>query len=67
MSSDPLSITIAALADPTRRAILARLIACDVSLGKLAELCAQPRFEVLRAVSLAKESRHADRRWRRVS
>jgi DNA-binding transcriptional ArsR family regulator len=34
---DPLSITFAALADPTRRAILARLISSEVSVSKLAE------------------------------
>ena len=37
MASDPLSVTFAALADPTRRAILARLIASEVSVSKLAE------------------------------
>jgi DNA-binding transcriptional ArsR family regulator len=37
MSPDPLSITFAALADPTRRAILARLISSEVSVTKLAE------------------------------
>jgi DNA-binding transcriptional ArsR family regulator len=37
MGSDPLSVTFAALADPTRRAILARLIASEVSVSKLAE------------------------------
>jgi len=37
MLADSLSATFAALADPTRRAILARLISSDVSVGKLAE------------------------------
>jgi DNA-binding transcriptional ArsR family regulator len=37
MSSDSLSTTFAALADPTRRAILARLITGDVSVTELAE------------------------------
>src|ERR1700733_328199 len=37
MTSDSLSLTFAALADPTRRAILARLIASDVPVSKLAE------------------------------
>ncbi len=37
MTSDSLSLTFAALADPTRRAILARLISSDVSVSKLAE------------------------------
>ena len=37
MSSDPLSATFAALADPTRRAILARLAAGQASVTQLAE------------------------------
>lgn len=35
--TDPLSITLAALADPTRRAILARLAAGEASVTELAE------------------------------
>jgi DNA-binding transcriptional ArsR family regulator len=35
--SDPLSATFSALADPTRRAILARLASGEVSVTKLAE------------------------------
>jgi DNA-binding transcriptional ArsR family regulator len=37
MSTDPLSTTFAALADPTRRAILARLTAGEASVTELAE------------------------------
>ena len=37
MTSDHLSTTFAALADPTRRAILARLAAGEASVGDLAE------------------------------
>lgn len=37
LTPDSLSIAFAALADPTRRAILARLVSVDVSVGKLAE------------------------------
>jgi DNA-binding transcriptional ArsR family regulator len=37
MTSDPLSTTFAALADPTRRAILARLITGEASVTELAE------------------------------
>ena len=37
MSTDRLSATFAALADPTRRAILARLALGETSVGKLAE------------------------------
>jgi DNA-binding transcriptional ArsR family regulator len=37
VAPDSLSVTFAALADPTRRAILARLISGEMSVGKLAE------------------------------
>lgn len=37
MSSDPLSLTLAALADPTRRAILARLSNGEATVNELAE------------------------------
>ena len=37
MAPDPLSITFAALADPTRRAILARLTSSAASVTELAE------------------------------
>lgn len=37
MPADPLSATFAALADPTRRAILARLVAGEASVTELAE------------------------------
>ena len=37
MQTDPLSATFAALADPTRRAILARLIEGEASVNELAE------------------------------
>jgi DNA-binding transcriptional ArsR family regulator len=37
MATDHLSVTFAALADPTRRAILARLAAGEVSVTELAE------------------------------
>ena len=37
MPSDPLSATFAALADPTRRAILARLCSGEATVGELAE------------------------------
>jgi len=37
MTSDPLDATFAALADPTRRAILARLAAGEASVNELAE------------------------------
>lgn len=37
MSSDPLSLTLSALADPTRRGILARLAGGDATVTQLAE------------------------------
>lgn len=37
MPGDPLSVTFAALADPTRRAILARLVTGEASVTELAE------------------------------
>jgi DNA-binding transcriptional ArsR family regulator len=37
MDTDPLSATFSALADPTRRAILARLSAGEATVGELAE------------------------------
>lgn len=37
MSGDPLSLTLAALADPTRRAILARLAMGEATVNELAE------------------------------
>lgn len=37
MNSDPLSLTLAALADPTRRAILARLSTGEATVNELAE------------------------------
>lgn len=48
-TADPLSITFAALADPTRRAILARLAQGEATVGELA----QPH-----AMSLPSISRH---------
>ena len=36
MADDPLSITFAALADPTRRAILARLATGEATVNELA-------------------------------
>jgi DNA-binding transcriptional ArsR family regulator len=36
MKTDPLSLTFSALADPTRRAILARLVEGEATVGELA-------------------------------
>jgi DNA-binding transcriptional ArsR family regulator len=49
MKSDPLSITFAALADPTRRAILARLVEGEATVNELA---------APHAMSLPSVSRH---------
>ena len=49
MKTDPLSITFAALADPTRRAILSRLIEGDATVNELA---------APHAMSLPSVSRH---------
>ena len=49
MKTDPLSITFAALADPTRRAILARLVEGEATVNELA---------APHAMSLPSVSRH---------
>ncbi len=68
MSSDPLSATFAALADPTRRAILARLIAGETSVTELAKPFAitlpavTKHLKVLEGAGLITRSRSAQ--WR---
>jgi DNA-binding transcriptional ArsR family regulator len=68
MPPDRLSITFSALADPTRRAILARLIAGEVSVTELAEPFAMSlpavskHLKVLERAGLIKRSREAQ--WR---
>ena len=68
MSPDRLSITFSALADPTRRAILARLIAGEVSVTELAEPFAMSlpavskHLKVLERAGLIQRSREAQ--WR---
>ena len=47
MADDPLSTTFAALADPTRRALLARLAEGEATVGELAE----PFAMTLQAIS----------------
>jgi DNA-binding transcriptional ArsR family regulator len=67
-----LDATFAALADPTRRAILARLAAGDASVGELAEPfhMSQPaiskHLKVLEKAGLVSQSRDAQRRPRRL-
>ena len=66
--TDPLSTTLAALADPTRRAILARLAEGEATVGELAEpfdisLPAVSRhLKVLQAAGLISRGREAQ--WR---
>jgi DNA-binding transcriptional ArsR family regulator len=68
MQTDPLSATFAALADPTRRAILARLAGGEASVQELAEpfdisLPAVSRhLKVLEHAGLIRRGRHAQ--WR---
>ncbi|PJI87177.1 ArsR family transcriptional regulator [Sphingomonas koreensis] len=72
MAQDPLSITFAALADPTRRAILARLVAGEASVAELAEpFDMTPRavsnhISVLEAAGLVTKGRDAQRRPSRI-
>jgi DNA-binding transcriptional ArsR family regulator len=68
MTSEHLDMTFAALADPTRRAILARLASGEVSVMELAEPFAmsQPavskHLKVLERAGLISRSRDAQRR-----
>lgn len=65
---DPLSLTFAALADPTRRAILARLAAGEATVNELAEPfdlrlpTVSKHLKVLREAGLVTQSRKAQ--WR---
>lgn len=68
MQADPLSLKFAALADPTRRAILARLASGDISVMKLAEPfdmslpAVSKHLKVLEGAGLVTRSREAQ--WR---
>src|SRR6201981_3233475 len=72
MLADHLSTTYAALADPTRRAILARLAAGEATVGELAEpfSMTQPavskHLKVLEKAGLISRGRDAQRRPRRL-
>ena len=72
MAPDGLDATFAALADPTRRAILARLASGDASVTELAEPFAmsQPaiskHLKVLERAGLVSRGRDAQRRPRRL-
>ena len=68
MDADPLSLTLSALADPTRRAILARLAKGQASVNQLAEPFAMSlpavskHLKVLEKAGLIERSREAQ--WR---
>ena len=69
MQTDPLSATFSALADPTRRAILARLLSGECSVGELAEPfeisapAVSKHLRVLERAGLIMQRR--DAQWRR--
>lgn len=71
--TDPLSTTFAALADPTRRAILQRLSSGDATVGELAEPFAMSlpaiskHLTVLERAGLITKSRDGQRRHCRIS
>lgn len=68
MSADPLSRVFAALADPTRRDMVARLTLVDATVGQLAEpydmslQAVSKHLKVLEAAGLVSRSRAAQRR-----
>lgn len=73
MSPDRLSTTFAALADPTRRAILARLASGDASVNELAEPfemslpAISKHLKVLERAGLIERSRNAQLRPCRIA
>ena len=73
MSNDQLSITFAALADPTRRAMLQRLAEGDATVGELAEPfdmsmpAISKHLSVLERAGLITKSRDAQRRNCRIT
>jgi DNA-binding transcriptional ArsR family regulator len=68
MRTDPLSLTFAALADPTRRAILSRLASGEASVSELAEPfrmslpAVSKHLKVLQRAGLVTQTREAQ--WR---
>jgi DNA-binding transcriptional ArsR family regulator len=68
MANDPLSLTFAALADPTRRAILVRLAEGEATVNELAEpfdmslQAVSKHLKVLEAAGLISRSRDAQYR-----
>ncbi|HEV7195311.1 MAG TPA: metalloregulator ArsR/SmtB family transcription factor [Pedococcus sp.] len=73
MDNDPLNTTFAALADPTRRAILERLAHGDATVGELAEPFAMTlpaiskHLSVLERAGLIVKSRDGQRRHCRIT
>ncbi len=72
MNADPLSATLSALADPTRRAILARLVLGEASVAELAEpfemsvRAVSKHVGVLEKAGLVSRGRDAQRRPSRI-
>jgi len=72
MPADPLSATFSALADPTRRAILARLASGEATVNQLAEPfqmslpAVSKHLKVLERAGLISRSREAQWRPRRI-
>ncbi len=72
MDIDPLSATLSALADPTRRAILARLVLGEASVAELAEpfemsvRAVSKHVGVLEKAGLVSRGRDAQRRPSRI-
>jgi DNA-binding transcriptional ArsR family regulator len=72
LNNDRLSTTFAALADPTRRAILERLLQGEATVGQLAEpfemttRAVSKHIGVLEAAGLVTRSRDAQRRPSRI-
>lgn len=68
MTSDQLSSTFAALADPTRRAILARLASGETTVNELAKPFAMSLPAISRHLKVLEQagliSRGRDRQWR---
>lgn len=72
MPDDPLSLTLSALADPTRRAILARLSSGEATVSELAEPFSMSlpaiskHLRVLERAGLVEQARAAQFRPRRL-
>ena len=72
MGTDPLSATLSALADPTRRAIIARLAMGEATVNELAEPfemslpAVSKHLKVLESAGLVEQGREAQFRPRRL-